>query len=105
MEVIRRFLSEVENQEEWTLKAFLDEKQAVEALLQTDPRLSERFRKLPTAPGARYFLEKKLREEAQSMATARQGRGRAAPSGHSTDGVGVKSSHLVATSRRPALAS
>ena len=69
LEVIRRFLSEVENQEEWTLKAFLDEKQAVEALLQTDPRLSERFRKLPTAPGARYFLEKKLREEAQSMAT------------------------------------
>ena len=67
-ELIGRFLSEVANQEEWMLKAFLDEKQAVEALLQTDPRLSERFRKLPAAPGARYFLEKKLREEARSMA-------------------------------------
>jgi hypothetical protein len=65
-EQIGRFLGEVANQEEWTLKAFLDEKQAVEALLQTDPGLSERFRKLPTAPGARYFLEKKLRDEAHS---------------------------------------
>jgi hypothetical protein len=68
LEPIGRFLSEVANQEEWTLKAFLDEKQAVEALLQTDPTLSERFRKLPAAPGARYFLEKKLREEAHSRA-------------------------------------
>jgi len=67
-EQIGRFLGEVANQEEWTLKAFLDEKQAVEALLQTDPGLSERFRKLPTAPGARYFLEKKLRDEAHSRA-------------------------------------
>jgi len=40
----------------------------VEALLQTDPLLSERFRKLPATPGARYFLEKKLRDEAHSRA-------------------------------------
>ncbi len=40
----------------------------METLLQTDPTLSERFRKLPTARGARYFLEKKLREEAHSKA-------------------------------------
>jgi len=67
-DVIGRFLSEVADQEEWTLKAFLDEQLAVDALLQTDPRLSERLRKLPTAPGARYFLEKKLREEASALA-------------------------------------
>ena len=67
-DLITRFLSEVANQEEWTLKAFLDEKQAVEAVLQSDPTLSERYRKLPAARGARYFLEKKLREEAHSKA-------------------------------------
>ncbi len=29
-----------------------------------DPALAGRFARLPAAPGARYFLEKKLREEA-----------------------------------------
>ena len=67
-QVIGRFLDDTANNEEWLLKAFLDEKLAVEALLQNNPWLSERFRKLPSAPGARYFLEKKLREEAQVAA-------------------------------------
>src|SRR5262249_48956548 len=52
--------------QEWTLKAFLDEDQAAEALLETDAQLAERYRKLPTGRGARYFQEKKLREEARS---------------------------------------
>ncbi len=67
-ELIGRFLSEVADQEEWTIKAYLDETHVVDSLLRKDPRLSERFRKLPAAPGARYFLEKKLREEARTTA-------------------------------------
>ncbi len=90
-EPIGRFLSEVANQEEWTLKAFLDEKQAVEALLQTDPTLSERYRKLPAERGARYFLEKKLREEAHSRAI-RAGKAATLRLQHAIDqaGVGVR---------------
>ena len=90
-ELIGQFLSEVADQEEWTLKAFYDENQVVTAMLQTDPELSARFGKLPTAPGARYFLEKKLREEARSAAS-RAGKAAAARV-HQTvhqSGVGVK---------------
>ncbi len=53
------------------------------------PDLSERIRKLPTAPGARYFLEKKLREEARSTAIrAGKAAAGAAPSSHPADGGG-----------------
>ncbi len=50
-ETIERFLLEIMDQEEWSLKAYLDVDQAIEALLQVDPTLSERFRSLPAAPG------------------------------------------------------
>ncbi|MGO9599005.1 MAG: GvpL/GvpF family gas vesicle protein [Isosphaeraceae bacterium] len=72
---IEQFLHEVTDQEEWSLKAYLDADAAVETLLVTNPLLSERYRKLPTAPGTRYFLEKRLREDARDE--ARRG-GRAA---------------------------
>jgi hypothetical protein len=48
----------------------------VELLLETDPELSRRWRTLPESPGTRYFLEKKLREEARRL--ARQTAARAA---------------------------
>jgi Gas vesicle synthesis protein GvpL/GvpF len=66
-DLILCFLDEISDQEEWTLKAFLDESLAVAAVLETAPELASRYRRLPTAPGTRYFLEKKLREEARLM--------------------------------------
>ena len=65
---IEQFLNEVTDQDEWSLKAYLDADAAVETLLVTNPLLSERHRKLPTAPGTRYFLEKRLREDARDEA-------------------------------------
>jgi len=100
--LIGRFLSEVANQEEWTLKAFLDEKQAVEALLRTDPTLSERFRKLPAARGARYFLEKKLREEAHSRAI-RAGKAAALRLYRAIDQAGVGVRTLPASGDEPSV--
>jgi hypothetical protein len=62
---IEQFLHEVTDQEEWSLKAYLAADKAVETLLLSNPLLSERFRKLPAAPGTRYFLEKRLQEDAR----------------------------------------
>jgi len=65
---IERFLHEIGDQEEWSLKAYLDADLAVQFLLDTNPGLSQRFRALPAAPGIRYFLEKRLREDARDEA-------------------------------------
>ena len=67
-ELIGQFLSEVADQEEWTLKAFYDENQVVTAMLQTDPELSARFGKLPTARRGSLFS----REEAPRGGTLRR---------------------------------
>jgi len=65
---IEQFLHEIGDQEEWSLKAYLDTDSAVQSLLDTNPGLSQRFRELPAAPGMRYFLEKRLREDARNEA-------------------------------------
>ncbi len=65
---IRDFLQRMADYQEWSLKATLVEGQAVEFLLRSDPVFSARFRALPDSPGTRYFLEKKLREEAHRAA-------------------------------------
>ncbi|WP_165227580.1 GvpL/GvpF family gas vesicle protein [Aquisphaera insulae] len=65
---IEDFLQRMAGQEEWSLRVTLDEAQAVSFLLRCDPALSARYRALPDAPGTRYFLEKKLGEEARRVA-------------------------------------
>ena len=67
-DLIAQFLDDMKDRQEWTIKAFLDQDTAVDALLERDAALSQRYRRLPAAPGARYFLEKKLREEARTRA-------------------------------------
>lgn len=58
---ISTFLRECAGQQEWSLKGWYDPARGTDALLQADPR----YQQLPTAPGARYLREQKLRQEAQ----------------------------------------
>ncbi|HEX8204094.1 MAG TPA: GvpL/GvpF family gas vesicle protein, partial [Isosphaeraceae bacterium] len=71
---ITRFLDHVADKQEWAVKAHLDLDAAEEGLLQSDPTLADRHRRLPDTPGTRYFQEKKLRIEARAQA---KGLGRA----------------------------
>lgn len=68
LETIRSFLRQMVDQEEWSLKVYLDEPQAVAFLFDYDPVLSEAYRRLPATPGTRYFLEKRLRDDAKRKA-------------------------------------
>jgi Gas vesicle synthesis protein GvpL/GvpF len=65
---IARFFEELGDRLEWSLRGYYDPDRAVDLLLDADPELSKRWRALPESPGTRYFLEKKLREEARRLA-------------------------------------
>jgi hypothetical protein len=65
---ISHFFEALGDRLEWSLRGYHDPDGSTEALLATDPEFSNRFRSLPTAPGTRYFTEKKLRDEARRSA-------------------------------------
>jgi hypothetical protein len=64
-EAIVRFLDHVAGKEEWTLKVDVLMEAAFETLIALDPAWALKARLLPASPGARYFHEKRLREEAR----------------------------------------
>ena len=92
---IEAFLHDIVDLEEWSLKAYLDLGQAEQVLLETDPVLSPRYRGLPTSPGTRYFLEKRLRASARDEAR-RAGRKAAARVRHAVMETGVRHQVLSA---------
>lgn len=60
-EAIDRFLGDIADKEEWSVKARLDTARAESHLATADADLAAQFARLPASPGARYFAEKKLR--------------------------------------------
>ncbi len=79
---ITRFFESIGDRLEWSLRGYYDPAQAVKLLLEVDPELSSRRLALPESPGARYFQEKKLLEEARRE--ARRSASRAAEKVRST---------------------
>ena len=65
---IALFLESLGDKREWSLRGYVDLDAAADRLLEADPELSARRARLPDAPGARYFQEKKLREDARREA-------------------------------------
>jgi hypothetical protein len=68
---IAQFLRGVSGKEEWSVKVFLDMDRVGAWLLAWDPILAERRRQLSSAPGARYFQEKRLRGDVQNQVKQR----------------------------------
>jgi Gas vesicle synthesis protein GvpL/GvpF len=66
-EEIARFLDHVADKEEWAFKGFVDFDRAVHWLLESDPALAERRRRLAETPGVRYFQEKQIQEDARRL--------------------------------------
>ncbi len=64
-DAIARFLDHVADKQEWTLKIQVETDAALDTLVDRDPAWSEKARRLPASAGARYFQEKRLREEAR----------------------------------------
>ena len=62
------YFARVGDRREWSLRGYLDSESATGRVLETDPALVRRVAELPDSPGARYFREKKLREEARIVA-------------------------------------
>jgi hypothetical protein len=60
-----RYLAHVVGKEEWTIKIELAADTAFESLIAVDPVWAEKNRLLPVSPGARYFREKRLRQDAR----------------------------------------
>jgi len=56
---IERFLDATVNAEEWSIKGWIDRDACARRLAEGDPRFAE----LPTAKGARYLQEKRLRRD------------------------------------------
>jgi hypothetical protein len=73
---IARFFEELGDRREWSLRGYYDPDRAIELLLGSDPGLAARRKAMPVSPGTRYFVEKKLREDARR--TARETASRAA---------------------------
>jgi hypothetical protein len=65
---ISRFLDRMRELEEWSLKGYLQSETAEQWVALSDPALAERRQRLPAAPGARYFQEKRLQAEIQERA-------------------------------------
>jgi len=57
---VARVLDRLSDKEEWAVKGFVDLGRAKEWLMVSDPVLAEYRRRLPDAPGARYFQQKRL---------------------------------------------
>jgi hypothetical protein len=64
---ISRFLDEVSDKEEWSVKVFMDKNRAPEQLLSTDAGLLGQSELTGAPPGTRYLQEKRLRAEAQKL--------------------------------------
>jgi hypothetical protein len=67
-QTISRFFDELGDRLEWSLRGYYDPDLAIDRLLEGDPDFSRRRQALPSSPGTRYFLEKKLREDARRAA-------------------------------------
>ena len=65
-ETVTRFLDEMVDMHEWTVRGFIDLRRAEDWLLAHDPELAEKHRQLPESPGTRFFREKQLRLEARN---------------------------------------
>lgn len=65
---IRQFFDDLGDRLEWSLRGYLERDTATERMLESDPDLARRRNGLPTSPGTRYFLEKKLNEDARKAA-------------------------------------
>jgi hypothetical protein len=65
-EAIARFLREMADQEEWSVKGFVDKSQIVEMVIASDPELAAKRAALPNSPGTRYFLERQLKNVAET---------------------------------------
>ncbi len=57
---VARILDWLSDKQEWAVKGFVDLGRAKEWLMASDPVLAEHRRRLPDAPGARYFQQKRL---------------------------------------------
>ena len=64
---IGQYFATVGDRREWSLRGYVDA-EAAARVLEFDPDLAARLARLPEAPGARYFQEKKLREDARVAA-------------------------------------
>lgn len=62
---VARILDRLSDKEEWAVKGFVDLDRAKEWLMASDPILAECRRRLPEAPGARYFQQKSLDAKAE----------------------------------------
>lgn len=62
---IAEYFATVGDRREWSLRGYVDADAAATRALDLDPALAARFARLPETPGARYFQEKKLREDAR----------------------------------------
>ncbi len=65
---IAKYFATVGDQREWSLRGYVDAEAAESRVLELDPALAKRQASLPSTPGARYFQEKKLREDARVAA-------------------------------------
>lgn len=65
---IAGFFESLGDRLEWSLRGYHDPSRSIDVLLESDPLLSSRRAALPASPGARYFQEKKLREDARRLA-------------------------------------
>jgi hypothetical protein len=65
---IDSFLDHVDGKEEWCLELQFDMSSSLEFLTATEPGWARRLEQLSASPGARYFQEKRLREEARADA-------------------------------------
>jgi hypothetical protein len=65
---IAGFLEGLGDRREWSLRGYLELEAAAVEQLETHPALAARHAALPSAPGARYFLEKRLRDDARTAA-------------------------------------
>ncbi len=65
---IAGFLDWVADKEEWSVKACANLEASSEWAISSDPDLADERRRLPAAPGTRYFLEKRLRVAARRRA-------------------------------------
>ena len=59
-DTISRFLEELRDKAEWSVKGYLDEEVARRKVAAADPAIQSRLATLPPSPGARYFQQKQI---------------------------------------------
>jgi len=65
---IIEFIDLITGKAEWSVRAWYDPEAAADQLLAADPGLAARHARLPASSGARFFAEKRLREDARAAA-------------------------------------